>query len=75
MAGGLSRMLGMSSSSSEDEEGGDAEREAAKAALKRFRSTKDDDEALEAFMSLCRYAKGSMGGGETSDEVDEEEEY
>lgn len=68
--GGFSVILGMDDAEGEE----DSEREAAKAALKRFRSSKDDDEALEAFLSLCQYAKGEMGGGKKKSSEDEEEE-
>jgi len=37
-------------------EGGDPERDAAKAALRRFRNAESEDEALDAFRALCRWA-------------------
>jgi hypothetical protein len=58
---GLGSMLGMS------EEEPDEEREAALAAVKRFRKAESDEEALEAFMALCDYAKGAHGAPEDED--------
>lgn len=55
MPGGFSILLGGEPMDDED-----PEREAAKAALKRFRGA-DVDVALEAFLSLCEYAKGMHG--------------
>lgn len=52
---GLSIMLGLP----DEEGGGDTERDAALAAVKRFRSAKSDEEALEAFEALCSYAKAA----------------
>lgn len=48
------------------DEGGGEDREAAKAALRRFRETKDDGEALDAFRTLVNYCSScaDTGGGD-----------
>jgi hypothetical protein len=69
MSGGFSIIFGGEEPTAEDE---GSDRDAAKAALKRFRSAEDLDEALDAFEVLCRFAKADEGSDEGSDE---EEDY
>lgn len=60
---GFSIVLGMP----EGDAGGGEDKAAAKAALKAFRDSKDMDVALEAFMTLCRYAESAMDGSSSKD--------
>jgi hypothetical protein len=76
MPGGFEMLLGGEGKPSKGEDdGGDPERDAAIAALKRFRSAKSDDEALMAFKTLVRHCQGGEGHEMDDSDAPADEEY